>query len=271
MTTSTPTSISERPWVNSIEGFHKTFYPLSWNKQNSYAIFSPGIDRFLIVDTYDPWILYETGKVLSSKVSTMVYVLDKITPDMSNENCLNFTTKHKKNEKGYGGPQIMSHRQSASLSKIPKDMIYEAGWPVDFNKDDRKNILIRLQEYALFSLRTMYAVTLSVNFRNFFPEKEYLDVFFHNQVPENLKMHYDNTSADQGMINLIKTILYESNSIDEALTAINDAWLKHTINDPSDTRQLFYQILGIPQPKELQDLGPPGFIKSRHNQTTWVV
>lgn len=262
---------SKTPWLDASEGFHKTFYPLSWHKKNSYAIFSPGIDRFLIIDNYDPWILHETGKVLSSKVSTIVYILDKVTPDMSNDNCINFTTKHKKNEKGYGGPLVMSHRQSASLSKIPKDMIIEDGWPMDFVQEDRKDILIRLQEYALFSLRVIYAVTLSVNFRNFFPEKEYLDTFFHDQFPKDLKMHYDNTSAEQGMINLIKTILYESSSVDEALTAIHNAWLTHSINDPSDTRQLFYQILGIPQPKELQDLGPPGFTKNRHNQTTWVV
>jgi hypothetical protein len=263
---------SKTPWLNTTDGFHKTFYPPSWNKKNSYAIFSPGIDRFLIVDNYDLWILYEAGKVLSSKVSTMVYILDKITPDdMNNETCINFTTKHKKSEKGYGGPMIMSHRQSASLSKIPKDMIIDAGWPEDFADGARKEILIKLQEYALFSLRTIYAITLSVNFRNFFPEKEYLDVFFHNQYPQDLKIYYDNSSADCGIINLIKTILYESDSTEAALESIHNAWLTYSNNDPSDTRQLFYQILGIVQPTELENLGPPGFIKDRNNQTTWVV
>jgi hypothetical protein len=262
---------TKMPWLNIDEGLHKTFYPLSWYKQNSYAIFSPGVDRFLIVDNYDPWMVYETGKVLSSKVSTMVYILDKVTPDMTNATCMNFTTRHKKSEKGYGGPAIMSHRQSASLSKIPTDMIIESGWPVDFIDNDRKQILTRLQEYALFSLRTIYAITLSVNFGNFFPEKEYLDTFFHGQYPEDLKIYHDNSSADQGMINLIKTILYESNSVDEALKAISAAWLTYSANDPSDTRQMFYRMLGIPQPKELENLGPPGFAKNRNNQTTWVV
>lgn len=265
------TNQAQPPWMNNAEGFHKTFYPLSWHKKNSYAIFSPGIDRFIIVDNYDPWILYETGKVLSSKVSAMVYILDKVTPDMTNETCINFTTMHKKNESGYGSPMIMSHRQSASLSKIPKDMIIDAGWPEDFAAGSRKQILIRLQEYALFSLRVIYAVTLSVNFRNFFPEKEYLDTFFHDQYPQDFKIYYDNSSADFGIINLIKTILYESNSTESALESIQTAWLTYSKNDPSDTRQLFYQILGIAQPKELENLGPPGFLKDRNNQTTWVV
>jgi len=262
---------TKKPWLDAVDGFHKTFYPLSWNKKNSYAIFSPGVDRFLIIDNYDPWMIYETGKVLSSKVSNIVYVLDQVTPDMNNENCLNFSTRHKKDEKGYGSPIVMAHRQSASLSKIPKNIIIEKGWPVDFVEEPRKDILLRLQEYALFSLRTLYAITLSVNFKNFFPEKEYLDVFFHDQFPKDFKIYHDNTSAEQGIINLIKTILYESDSIDSAMVSINNAWLEHSKNDPSDTRQLFYLIMGIEEPSELKKLGPAGFVKHRNNQTTWVV
>jgi hypothetical protein len=262
---------SEKPWLDAIEGLHKTFYPLSWNKPNSYAIFSPGVDRFIVVDNYDPWMLYETGKVLSSKVSNMVYVLDQVTPDMNNETCLNFSTLHKKNEKSYGSPIIMAHRQSASLSKIPKDMVVNVGWPSDFSQGERKDMLVKLQEYTLFSLRVIYAVTLSVNFRNFFPEKEYLDVFFHNQFPSDFKVHYDTTTAEQGIIAVIKTILYDSDSVETALLAIHNAWIQHSINDPSGTRQLFYQILGIRQPDELEKIGPIGFVKDRNSQTTWVV
>lgn len=260
-----------KPWMTSNEGLHKTFYPLSWNKPNSYAIFSPGIDRFILVDNYDPWMVYETGKILSSKISNMVYILDQVTPNMTNENCLNFTTKNKKQEKGYGSPVIMAHRQSASLSKIPKDIVINAGWSYDFKEGPRREILLKLQEYSLFCLRVVYAVTLSINFRNFFPEKEYLDIFFNNEFPKDFKIYYDNSSAETGMINLIKTILYESASVEEALQLIHNAWREHSKNDPSDTRNLFYQIMGIEQPEDLKNLGPVGFLKNRNNQTTWVV
>jgi hypothetical protein len=158
------------------------------------------------------------------------------------------------------------------MSKIPKDIVIERGWPIDFVSDDRKQTLLKLQDYALFSLRVIYAITLSVNFRNFFPEKEYLDVFFHNQYPEDFKIRHDITKAEQGITAVIKTILYESNSIDEALTSIAEAWLKYAKDDPSGIRQSFYKILGIEQPVELKSLGPAGFIKDRNNgQTMWVV
>jgi hypothetical protein len=107
---------------------------------------------------------------------------------------------------------------------------------------------------------------------NFFPEKEYLDDFFHNQYPENFKSRYDVTAAEQGIIAVIKTILYESNSIEEALASISKAWLTYAKDDPSGIRQSFYRILGIEQPAELKNLGPAGHIKDRNiNQTMWVV
>lgn len=260
-----------KPWLEA-DGLHRTFYPISWQKENSYTIFSPGIDRFLIVDNYDPWIVYETGKVLSSKVSNIIYILDKHTPEMSNETCLNFSTLHKKNESGWGSPNIMTHRQSVTMSKIPSDVVLERGWPVDFVTDERRQILLTLQEYALFSLRAIYAITLSVNYRNFFPEKEYLDVFFHNQFPKDFKSRHDITKAEQGITAVIKTILYESNSIEEALELIGQSWLKYAKDDPSGIRQSFYKILGLEQPSELKNLGPAGFLKDRNNnQTMWVV
>lgn len=266
-----PQPESSKPWLSD-KGFHETFYPLSWGKQYSYTIFSPGINRFLLVDTYDPWIVYETAKVLSSKVSTMVYVLDQVTPNINNENCLYYTTLHKKLEKGFGSPNIASHRQTASLCKIPKDIIVKRDWSPDYTKPDRKEALLRLQEYARFCLRSVYAVTIAVNHKIFFPEKEYLENFFDGQFPADFKVRYDSTTAENGMVVLIKKILYDAMSLEDALSQIHNAWRVHSKSDPSGTRQLFYGVLGIEQPEDLETLGKPGFMdKNKNYQTMWVV
>lgn len=266
-----PVPESSKPWLAE-KGFHETFYPLSWGKEFSYTIFSPGINRFLLVDTYDPWVVYETAKVLSSKVSTMVYILDQVTPTITNENCLYYTTLHKKLEKGFGSPNIASHRQTAALSKIPKDIIVKRGWSADYVKPDRKEALLRLQEYARFCLRCVYAVTLSVNHKIFFPEKEYLETFFDGQYPKDFKVRYDSTTAEEGMVSLIKKILYDAESLEAAITQIHEAWRTHSKQDPSGTRQLFYGILGINQPEDLEKLGKPGVMDKGNNyQTMWVV
>lgn len=264
-------SESQKPWLSD-KGFHETFYPLSWGKEHSYVIFSPGVNRFLLVDTYDPWIVYETAKVLSSKISTIVYILDQETPSFTNEDCLYYTTLHKKLEKGFGSPNITTQRQTPAISKIPKGMIVKTGWSPDYIKKDRKDALMRMQEYAKFCLRCVYAITLSVNHRIYFPEKEYLEIFCKGQYPGDLLLTNDTTTAPDGMISLIKTILYEAESIEIALSKIHDAWRKYSQADVSGTRQLFYGILGIHQPEDLEKLGKPGVMNMENNhQTMWVV
>lgn len=148
----------KKPWLNQDEPYHRTFYPMSWGKENSYALFSPGIDRFFLVDSYDPWIMLETSRVLSSKISNIVYVLDQPSIDFDNDDCLYYTTKHKVKEKCYGGPTVMSHRQNSFMIKIRQDMVVKKGWPIDFEKTDRKDALNRLKEYAAFCLRAIHAL-----------------------------------------------------------------------------------------------------------------
>jgi hypothetical protein len=267
-----PLPASQRPWTIDEKPFHSTFYPLHWGKKNSYAIFSPGIDRFLIVDNYDPWTLHETARVLSSKISTITYILDKPTPHMTNDNCLMFSTKHKMNERQYGGPTVMSHRQSGIVMKIRPDVVYEAGWPIDFKTPERNDALLRLQEYSRFTLRIIHALTIGVMFRNPFPERYYMENFFKDEFPEEFKIRGDCTNAPEGIENIIKNILYVADTVDQALEEIHNAWRKYSQSDISGFRQAFYFSVGLTQPPDLAELGTYGeFDKDRNDQTMWVV
>lgn len=267
-----PVSKDQKPWLNDETSFHSTFYPLHWGKKNSYAIFSPGIDRFLIVDNLDPWVLHETARVLSSKISTITYVLDQPTPEMNNEDCLLFSTKYKIDERQYGGPTVMSHRQSGHMMKIRPDSVCKVGWPIDFKTKDRHNALMRLQEYARFSLRIIHSLTIGSMFRNPFPEKYYIDTFFEKEYPKEFKIRADCTNAPEGMEKVIKNILYISDTLEQALEEIDNAWRKYTWNDISGFRQAFYFSMGLVQPADLDALGTTGeFDKDRNDQTMWVV
>lgn len=264
--------MQESPWMNPDVGPHKTMYPLSWGKKNSYALFSPGIDRFFLVDSYDPYTMLETSRVLSSKISNIVYVLDKDTPDMDNSNCFLFTTKHKMDEKFYGGPTASSHKQSSFMIKIRPDIMIQAPWPIDFVEPTRKQALMRLQEYALFCLRAIHSITAAMALRNSFPERYYMDTFFKDKCPQDFIARPDTTIAPNGMDFEIKNILYYSESIEVAIESIHDAWRKFSQEDVLGSRQLFYDFLGIPQPEDLQKLGQPGKLdKDKHSQTMWVV
>jgi hypothetical protein len=191
---------------------------------------------------------------------------------MDNETCLLFSTKHKMDEKQYGGPTIMSHRQTGHMMKIRPDVVYEAGWPIDFETTERKNALIRLQEYSRFALRVMHALTIGATFRNPFPESYYMETFFKDEFPKEFKIRGDTTGAPAGMENVIKNILYVADTIEQALEQIHDAWRKYSWNDISGYRQAFYYSLGLTQPLDLAELGSYGeFDKDRNDQTMWVV
>jgi hypothetical protein len=262
----------QNPWSDPEAGLCKTLYPSSWGKKNCYVLFSPGIDRFFLVDSLDPWIMLETSRILSSKISNIVYILDQETPYFDNSDCLYFTTKHKMDEKFYGGPTVMSHRQSSFMIKIRPDIIIKTDWPIDFIKPERKNALLKLQEYSQFVLRTVHALTCAINLRNSFPEKYYVETYFKDSCPPDLTARPDTTDAPHGIENLIKNILYDSNSINEALENIHDAWRKYSWQDVLGIRQTFYTYSGIEQPQDLADLGNPGnFDKDRNPQTMWVV
>lgn len=263
---------SQKPWTDPEMGLCKTLYPLSWSKKNSYVLFSPGIDRFFLVDSLDPWIMLEASRILSSKISNIVYILDQETPYFDNSDCFYYTTKHKMEEKFYGGPTVMSHRQSSFMIKIRPDMIFKTDWPIDFNNPERKEALLKLQEYSQFVLRIVHALTCAVNLRNSFPERYYVETFFKDQYPENLTARPDTTDSPHGMEHLIKNILYDSSSINEALECIHNAWRKYSFNDVLGIRQTFYTYSGIKQPDDLASLGAPGdFDKNRNTQTMWVV
>jgi hypothetical protein len=267
-----PVPADQKPWLK-LQGFQQTFFPISWGKLNGYTIFLPGVDRFLITDHYDLWAMVETSKILTSKCSPVVYILNRPTPgEMKNNNCLEYSTRHKKFEPEFGSPLVTRHKQTASLKKIQPDNVIYAGWSEDYDNPAGREILQRLQEYALFTLRCVYAIRLAQECRNFFPEKYYTDMFFKDQFPADFKTVNDLTTSPYGMEHEIKRILYHSDTVDEALASINEAWLKYSLNDINGVRQHFYMILGIIEPENTAIVGKPGeWNINYHDSTVWVL
>ena len=262
----------KKPWL-TVDGFQKTFFPSSWGKANSYTLFTPSVDRFIITDHFDLWTMVESAKILTSKMSPIIYILNRPSPkELTNATCLEYTTCHKKFEPEFGSPAVARHKQSASLKKIQPDTIIHAGWPADYSKPDRADALRRLQEYSLFTLRCVYAINLAWEFRNNFAEQSYVDSFFKDEFPKSFKTLHDTTSAPHGMKHEIKNILYHSMTVDEALSGIHAAWLKYSSKDISGVRQNFYFILGIVEPEVTRMIGKPGeWNKDYHESTAWVM
>ena len=97
-------------------------------------------------------------------------------------------------------------------------------------------------------------------------------MFFKDQFPADFKTVDDLTTSPYGMEHEIKRILYHSDTVDEALASINEAWLKYSLNDINGVRQHFYMILGIIEPENTAIVGKPGeWNINYHDSTVWVL
>jgi len=227
-----------RPWAE--------YYPANKNTPNRYALFAPPLDRFLIVDNLDPWLLFETGKIISSKIINVSYILK--ADELTNDNCLNYGTRHKRNEIMYGSSSMSSIKQSASMAFLKENEIVDKGWSKEFDTVDRKKAVLDLQEYALFVLQCIHAITIAESYRNLWPESKYLEDFFPNTSPAEFKIKFDPTEAPRGMMHEIKNILYHSSSITEARSNIDKAWIEYSQTDNASFRGLFYSASGLTPP-----------------------
>jgi len=251
------------------------YYPSCTDKKNNYILFSAAIDRFLIVEKYNPFILLETAHVLSSKIAPVVYVLPKegiwkeCWPVIDNKNCLLFSIPHKKNSvKATSGIDARQH----AVIEILNTKIYKPGWPTHFLQNKEKTILLKLQEYSLFCLRVMHAINLSLSFNDMYEEKDineryYLENFFHGSYDNRFRPFSKDGLNKKSILILIKKILYDSFSIEEALSAIIEAWKQQSVEDLTDRRKDFFNIIGIKQPKELENFTLP---LEKHIRPDWA-
>lgn len=242
-----------KPWLNVTEGLHAAYYPLNFKKVNGHMIYSPGIDRFILVDHFDTWVILEVAEILSSKLPTQVVLLGDETPIINNDTCIEFTIKDKTNMSIYGA-NILVARQTPSMRKVRgAGVVYRAGWPIDYLREDRKAALIRLQEYALFCLRICHAVKITDALINLVPHKSYLDTYMPGMVPDKFKVPADQTTAPDGIVSTVKQILYQSDTVEEALVHIENMFAEHTGATPH-IREIFYKFVGMAQPIKLKNL-----------------
>ncbi len=241
----------------------KNYYPSTENKKNKYVLFSPKISRFILTEKYNPFILFETAQILSSKLSTIVYIIsDKNNaPTINNENCLFFSIQHAAHPQDPANINFV--RQIARMIVLDTNL-YKPGYPADFLEEPKKTLLSTLQEYAMFCLRCMHAINWSINTNDPYAEKDhhekyYLENFFHQP---QVKQFSDNVLKQSTLLATIKNILYECESIEEALPKIIDAWKPHIKQDHTNRLKVFFDILGTTTPKQLY-----GFILPPEKQT----
>jgi hypothetical protein len=222
--------------MNSIS----SFYPNLENKKNYYGLFCPPIDRFVLVDNTDPLMLFEVAKILSSKVNTVVYLLNNNNVvDFTKDDCIEYSLENKKGEYYTGSSYAGSVKQTASMI-VTNAPIVKLGKP-----ESKLELIDSLQIYSRFVLKCVQSIILANSLRNIFSEAEYLETFFNKEFPDSFIENNDTTVSKKGMLNEIKSILYFSNNAEEAMEKINKAWVENSYKDISGFREAFYNMLEV--------------------------
>jgi hypothetical protein len=221
------------------------------------GIYAQGIDRWILVDSYDPWIVHETAKIISSKVPVITYRLPNNIGTMTNANCFNFFIFNKTAQKAGQGAVSMGKQTPVMLKIWDPTQIVWVGVPEDYKTPDGEAMLKLLKDYINYVHKVVYATELMNVISNFDDTQEYAVNFLPKEWTANMYTNVDRSGFDNGIAGEIKKILYSSNSIAEAESKIVNLWLNNS-NDLPWQRFSYYNILGQPMPEVLRGLKNSG-------------
>ena len=212
----------------------------SYNGKNRYAIYSVGVDRFILLDGWDLWITLSCAKILSSKLPTIVFALgDEVDQTITQDDCIFWTISNKN--------ITLSNSQTPVLQRLTDaNAIVREGAPLDYVTDEQIQILIDLQNYALFVQKTLYAIRLADAMTNS-DDHFFFAKLIEGNISDILQVRGDHTQQANGCVLEIERVLYTAQSIDEAMSRIDVIWQKVNRFD-SEFRTRFYNMLEMPEP-----------------------
>lgn len=232
------------------DNFYKHFYRDENGHPKKHGIYSPGLDRFILISDEDFWVTLETAELLSSKIPTMVFVLSN--REITNDNCLHYSIGNKPKLR-VNNSTIYVGRQNPLLRILyDDDYLINEGIPEDYI--DRLEILEKLQTYAKFVNEQMFAIKIANSFYNFIDTKSFIDNYIPESWSEGISTFSDRSKTEHGIFFHLKHILYTSNDQIEAETAIENFWLEHGKDQSAAFLHGYYKILGKEIPDRLKHL-----------------
>lgn len=240
-----------KSWLTGNDSRHSRLYSSWYGKKNANAIYAPGLDRFLLVDNFDLWLTMEVARILSSKIPTQVFLLGKDVPEFDNTNCFE-TTIIDKRKYVINGSNILTARQVPSLHVLMEpDSVANVGIPRDYQTGTHKKMLDNLKSYSLFVLRNIHAITIADSIKNITPFEDMIKTYLPDHIPD-VKLPQDQSVVPNGIKNEIKSILYQSQSVKEALERIETVWFDYGYNLPG-YRNMYYYYMGLDIPQRLKE------------------
>jgi hypothetical protein len=239
-----------------------SYYP-SKDSNTYYAMYSPPIERFILVEKYNSNVFLQTGYVLSSKIAVIIFILPEKEkhPVMTNKTCLLFSLNHTRYNPE---ANVNAMRSVPTVSMLKHNKIIKIRESQDFAIGKKQQILSKLQSYAIFCQSCLHAINLAsmlhqhtwTQIKN--EQYYYNNLFFEAKEEENRIKKND--------VEQIMNILFFSEDKEQALKNIKNFWstkIELDINDRIFWKEksrsdllnyiiLFYNTLGEETPKDLK-------------------
>jgi hypothetical protein len=246
-------------WGNNINEKISFFHMNARGRRvNGNIFYSPGVDRCFAVDTFDPYTAFECAKILSSKMPAIaVLVIGKDEKvDVHNGNITNFTVNDKQIIGGSAG--LLFSRQTPVFRKMKDPFLVPClQMPKDYVPGTQGyDTFIEFSEYAKFVIRTWHTAKIFEMVHNFLPMEEFVNDFLSGEVDTSMSTPADssNTVSSLGPKNEIRRILYNADTVDDAMNKIADMWRENNTPHSYPMRKMFYAILNNPDYPEPADL-----------------
>jgi hypothetical protein len=188
-----------------------------------YVIYSMVFDRFILLDTFDPWMTFTTSKILSSKLSTTMFCIRRYVKQLTVDDCpLLFTISDEEKEKVF---KTVNKMQTPIMMQIAlnEDSIVYAGAPKDYVTIEQKQMLADVYHYARFCHRVIYAAKFA-DARMNSDDHSFFAQIMGDSTKEKMYTKGDQSQIEEGILWTIYRILYLSSNIDEAIEKLDQMW-----------------------------------------------
>lgn len=231
--------------------FDKLYITTS-GEHRKYGIYSPGLDRFILIDSNDVWVTLQTAELLSSKIPTVAYVLSDQAVDINNDNCINFSILSKTNQK-IGPSTISIARQQPQLNFLNNNnIIVDSGLPVDFLSSEKQQYLVELKDFSMYVHKLSYVINILEASYNSFNNKNFVNKYLPTEW-HTLEVCSDRSQSPISVFDAIRQDVYLGNSVVEINTLIKQTWISHIL-EQGPVMARFYELLSQPVPEELSSM-----------------
>lgn len=192
------------------------FYFDQTNQRRKNAIYAPILDRFILVDDQDISVTFDTANAISSKIATVVFMIPRETAGMTNQNCLEYAIFNKAGFTKEGSSTLIRGQNPSVRLLNSSKQIVNHGLPTNGFENGFDEKLIELKQWTEYVHKMMSVINILRLIGLDGDTATFSDSFLEEEITSEFRMKYDASNVDDGIINSMKRVLYNTDNVQDA-------------------------------------------------------